>query len=58
MTLERQHALALLSDQLPTDVPVLLHAWTAADALSRTTPGNEIFRYVSENTSAVLDPGR
>ena len=44
--------------------PVELSTWTAAamllaaDALSRTTPGNEIFRYVSENTSAVLDPGR
>ena len=36
--------------------PVELSTWTgavmllAADALSRTTPGNEIFRYVSDHT--------
>jgi len=40
--------------------PVELSTWTgavvllAADALSRTTPGNEIFRYVSAHTTRRL----
>ena len=40
--------------------PVELSTWTgavvllAADALSRTTPGNEIFRYVSAHTAQRL----
>lgn len=40
--------------------PVELSTWTAAamllaaDALSRTTPGNDVFRYVSNTTAAAL----
>ena len=43
--------------------PVELSTWTgavmllAADALSRTTPGNEIFRYVSDHTMQRLQSG-
>lgn len=44
--------------------PVELSTWTAAamllaaDALSRTTPGNDVFRYISDTTSQRLGAGR